>query len=82
MTSFTIEQLMTGKGLTRFDPYQTAVGRTTVFSVQCRMCSYEPEHPLHPPKICPKCHGQSWERYARPGSILINAERYADLPYR
>ncbi len=76
MASFSMQQAMTGKGLTRFDPYQPAIGRITVFQVQCRMCSYEPEDSLHPPKICPKCHSRSWERYTRPGSILSNAERY------
>jgi rRNA maturation endonuclease Nob1 len=78
MASFSMQHVVSGKGLTKYDPYQPAVGRTMVFQVQCRMCSYEPEDLLHPPRICPKCHSQSWERFARPGSILNNAERYQD----
>ncbi|GEM_PF-2824362 len=77
MESVSTHHVMAGKGLTKFDPYQPPTGRTMVFQVQCRNCSYEPEDLLHPPKICPKCHSQSWERYTRPGSILMNAERYA-----
>lgn len=76
MASASTQQIIAGKGLTKFDPYQPALGRTMVFQVQCRMCSYEPEDLLHPPRTCPKCHSQSWERYTRPGSILVNAERY------
>ena len=77
MASFSMQHLVSGKRPTKYDPYQPALDRTIVFQVQCRMCSYEPEDTLHPPRTCPKCHGQSWERFARPGSILNNAERYA-----
>ena len=59
-----------------YDPYQQAPQRVTVFQLQCRCCGYEPEDPVVAPKTCPKCHGQSWERFARPGSILENANRY------
>ena len=46
------------------------------FTLQCRCCGFEPEGVVTPPRLCPKCHGESWERFARPGSILDNAERY------
>lgn len=49
---------------------------TTIFAVQCRSCGFEPEGAVVAPRLCPKCHGQSWERFAKPGSILANAERY------
>ena len=37
---------------------------------------YEPDAFVTPPRVCPKCRGETWERFARPGSILENAERY------
>jgi predicted Zn-ribbon and HTH transcriptional regulator len=77
MSSYSIENVVAKKDMARFDPYQAAPQRAMVFQVQCRMCSYEPEDVLHPPRVCPKCHSQSWERFARPGSILQNANRYA-----
>ena len=77
MSSYSIDHLVAKKDLEKFDPYLAAPQRAMVFQVQCRMCSYEPEYLLHPPRVCPKCHSQSWERFARPGSILQNANRYA-----
>jgi rubrerythrin len=62
-----------------FATYQPAAPvapqRIAVFELQCRSCGYEPEG-VTPPRLCPKCHGNSWERFARPGSILANAQRY------
>ena len=49
--------------------------RVAMFTVQCRQCGFEPEECLVPPPVCPKCHGQSWERFTKPGSLLSNAER-------
>ena len=37
---------------------------------------FEPDGVVTPPRLCPKCHGESWERFAKPGSILDNANRY------
>jgi len=48
-----------------------------VFHLQCRCCGFEPEDTVVPPRLCPKCHGQSWERFAKPGGILENADRYS-----
>lgn len=59
-----------------FDPFNRERIRVTVFQLQCRCCGYEPEDAVVAPKICPKCHGESFERFARPGSILDNANRY------
>lgn len=59
-----------------YNPFGAAVGNVTVFQVQCRCCGFEPEGVVTPPRLCPKCHGESWERFARPGSILENANRY------
>jgi uncharacterized OB-fold protein len=59
-----------------YSPLEAAVQRTAIFRLQCRSCGFEPEAVVTPPRLCPKCHGESWERYARPGSILDNAERY------
>lgn len=59
-----------------YDPFARADDRVGIFEVQCRCCGYEPEDVVVPPKVCPKCHGESWERFAKPGSILNNANRY------
>ena len=59
-----------------YDPFAAAGNsRVAVFTLQCRQCGYEPDDTVTAPKICPKCHGDAWERFARPGSILENAER-------
>lgn len=59
-----------------YNPFGAAQQRVMVFQVQCRCCGFEPESVVTPPRICPKCHGETWERFARPGSILENADRY------
>jgi hypothetical protein len=59
-----------------YDPCTAGVARTAIFQLQCRCCGFEPENVLTPPRLCPKCHSESWERFARPGSILENANRY------
>jgi len=59
-----------------YNPVQTAPARVTVFQLQCRCCGFEPDGAVTPPRLCPKCHGNAWERFARPGSILDNASRY------
>ena len=74
--SYSMDSLVAKKNVVKYEPHQLVVARTMVFQVQCRMCGFEPENTLHPPRICPKCHSQSWERYARPGSILQNADRF------
>jgi len=59
-----------------YNPIVGGVQRVTIFQLQCRSCGFEPEGVVTPPRLCPKCHGEAWERYARPGSILDNADRY------
>jgi hypothetical protein len=59
-----------------YDPFAKPVQQVEVFALQCRCCGYEPEDVVETPRICPKCHSKSWERFARPGSILTNADRY------
>lgn len=59
-----------------YDPFRQAPERVAVFQLQCRSCGFEPEDVVVAPHLCPKCHGESWERFARPGSILTNANRY------
>lgn len=59
-----------------FDRYQESVQRVAVFQIQCRSCGFEPADTVVAPRVCPKCHSESWERFARPGSILENANRY------
>ena len=59
-----------------YDPFVKSVATVGVFQLQCRSCGFEPEDVVVAPRICPKCHSQSWERFAKPGSILDNANRY------
>lgn len=59
-----------------YDMFAAAPKMVRVFQIQCRSCGYEPEDVVVAPRLCPKCHAQSWERYAKPGSILENADRY------
>lgn len=59
-----------------YDPFRQETQRAAIFTLQCRLCGFEPEDVVVAPRTCPKCHGQSWERFARPGSILENASRY------
>lgn len=59
-----------------YDPFAGGVRRIQVFQLQCRYCGYEPDNAVIAPKVCPKCRGETWERFARPGSILQNANRY------
>jgi rubrerythrin len=49
---------------------------TAIFHLQCRSCGFEPDDVVTAPRVCPKCHSESWERFAKPGSILANAKRY------
>lgn len=59
-----------------YDPFVRTNARISVFQMQCRSCGFEPEDTVVAPRVCPKCHGESWERFAKPGSILDNANRY------
>ncbi len=54
----------------------SAPERVAVFQMQCRACGFEPDDAVIAPKVCPKCHSKSWERFAKPGGILENANRY------
>ena len=58
-----------------FDPYETT-NRIAVFALQCRSCGHEPEDVVSAPRVCPKCRADTWERFAKPGSILENSARY------
>lgn len=59
-----------------YDPFAQAPSRIAVFSLQCRDCGFEADDTVSAPRFCPKCHSRSFERFARPGSLLENAERY------
>jgi predicted Zn-ribbon and HTH transcriptional regulator len=74
--SISTERLESSGHFATYDPFRVAPHRIAVFTVQCRSCGYAPEDVVTPPRVCPKCHGQAWERFARPGSILENAARY------
>jgi len=74
--SISTDRLMSEGHFATYDPFQSSPTRVTVFQLQCRRCGFEPEDVVVAPKYCPKCHSESWERFARPGSILENANRY------
>jgi len=74
--SISMERFASEGHFTTYNPAVSGVDRVTIFQLQCRACGFEPDAAVIPPRLCPKCHGESWERYARPGSILDNADRY------
>lgn len=74
--SISIDRFESNGLFATYDPFAHGIRRVTVFSLQCHNCGYEPEDSVVAPKVCPKCHGESFERFARPGSILENASRY------
>ena len=48
------------------------------YRLQCRACGFEPDDAIAPPPRCRKCDGRTWERYAFPGNLLVNANRRAN----
>ncbi|MGE5612610.1 MAG: hypothetical protein ACM359_25400 [Bacillota bacterium] len=74
--SISMERFESNGRFATYDPFARSISRIAVFQLQCRNCGYEPEDSVVPPKFCPKCHGEAFERFARPGSILENADRY------
>ena len=52
-----------------------AVRNISPYHVECRYCRYRVEEGVSTPKMCPKCHGASWERFLRPGSLLEACRR-------
>ncbi len=60
-----------------YNPHPAMIPQPTLmFTLQCRACGFEPEDVVTIPRLCPKCHARSWERFKRPGSILENACRH------
>lgn len=65
-----------------FDPYQQDSAGPQMFGVLCRRCGYEPEDRLVLPRRCPKCGGESFERFPLPGALLaqaIRGQKYTDI---
>ena len=40
-------------------------------TLHCCQCAYQPDDPLVAPRVCPRCHGSSFERVAVPGILLL-----------
>ena len=74
--SISMERFASDGHYATYDPFRTTPARVEVFQLQCHNCGFEPQDTVVAPKVCPKCHGESWERFAKPGSILTNADRY------
>ena len=74
--SISMERFESKGQFVTYDPFARNISRVAIFQLQCRCCGYEPEDAVTAPRLCPKCHGEAWERFAKPGSILDNANRY------
>jgi len=42
------------------------------YRMQCRSCGFEQLDAVASPARCPKCTGDSWERFAVPGCLVSN----------
>jgi predicted Zn-ribbon and HTH transcriptional regulator len=58
--SISMENFASHGHFAKFDPHSSASPRMAVMTVQCRCCGFEPECAITPPRVCPKCHSQSW----------------------
>ena len=74
--SISMERFGSDGHFATYNPFPPIQARPAVFQLQCRCCGFEPDNVVTPPRLCPKCHAKSWERFARPGGILENAEHY------
>ena len=74
--SISMERFASEGEFLKYSVDRPVLARSSVFQLQCRACGFEPEDVVVAPRICPKCHGDSWERFAKPGSILENARRH------
>jgi len=59
-----------------YDMCRTAPARVQIFQLECSSCGYEHADSVSAPRLCPKCHSDAWDRFAKPGGTLVNAERY------
>ena len=74
--SISMERFAAEGNFVTYDAHRQEKPLVGVFTLQCRSCGFEPDDAVIAPHVCPKCHSKSWERFARPGSILSNADRY------
>ena len=44
----------------------------TPYQMQCHTCGFEQPDAIAAPARCPKCAGDSWERFALPGRLVSN----------
>jgi len=73
--SIAVERFAAEKMYLTYDPYAEDSGEVSVFCLQCRHCGFEIDDVAHTPhEVCPKCHGNAWERFVRPGSLLRVAD--------
>ena len=74
--SISMERFAAEGNFVTYDAHRQQHPLVGVFTLQCRACGFEPDDAVVAPRLCPKCHSKSWERFAKPGSILSNANRY------
>jgi len=75
--SISMEPFASNGHFATYDPFLSDARPIAVFQLQCQSCGFEPEEFVTAPRLCPKCHSAAWERFARPGGILENADRAA-----
>ena len=56
-----------------YDPGACGGPPPVTLTLQCRHCAFQPDDPLIAPRLCPRCHGSSFERVAVPGILLLLA---------
>ncbi len=74
--SISMEPFASENHFPTYDAFKLSSQPVSIFQLQCRSCGFEPEDTVVAPRLCPKCHSKSWERFTRPGSILDNANRH------
>ena len=74
--SISMERFAAEGSFLKYEAHRGHEPMVPIFTLQCRACGFEPEDAVVAPHSCPKCHSKSWERFAKPGSILSNANRY------
>ena len=74
--SISMDKFSSAGHFAHYIPQPALMRAVAVFQLQCRSCGFEPESVVTPPLVCPKCHSEAWERFARPRSILENSSTY------
>ncbi len=58
--SISMERFESKGQFVTYDPFARNISRVAIFQLQCRCCGYEPADAVTAPKVCPKCHGETF----------------------